>query len=173
MGRISKSKGKRAVETFDQEERQEESSVPPALPGVIIDPAAADKFPEPGTIKDFKSPPVSKSTGRNIDGTVIPHVRDEVIASKIAKWVALGASENEIANYLNIRPGVLRREYKFEMENGKFENDMAVGTTILDMAKTGESERMVVLYARARMGWRESDALDQNNAALLNIHIHN
>ena len=130
-------------------------------------------FPEPGSDPSaLKAPRVAKSLGRDQTGKIIPHERDELIARKISQWVALGATDNEISNYLGVRPGVLRKEYKDEMANGKFENDMAVGCTILEKAKSGESERMMLFYAKARMGWRESDANDQNNAALLNIHIH-
>lgn len=130
-------------------------------------------FPEPGTPQSSHRTRISRATGRDGSGKVIPHKRDQSIAGSIAKWVALGASENEIANYLNLRPGVLRREYGNEMTNGKFENDMAVGCNILDKAKTGDSERMMMFYAKARMGWREEDSKEQGNAALLNIHIHN
>lgn len=117
-------------------------------------------------------PKLGKFTGRDHTGKIIPHQRDEGVARKIADWVAIGAGENEIAMYLNLRLGVLRKHYKRELTTGKFENDMAVGGKILEMAKSGEHERMTLLYAKARMGWRESDANDQNNAALLNIHIH-
>ena len=127
-------------------------------------------YPAPGTAQ--MQPRLGKRLGRNIDGKIIPHERDELIAHKISQWVAVGAGENEIAQFLNLRPGVLRKHYKFELTNGKFVNDMEVGETILDMAKSGKSERMTLLYAKARMGWRESDSNDSNNQALLNIHIH-
>lgn len=117
-------------------------------------------------------PRLGNRLGRDINGKIIPHERDEKIAHQIAEWVAIGAGENEIAQFLQVRPGVLRKHYKYELDNGKFANDMQVGSTILSMAKSGASERMALFYAKARMGWRESDSNDTNNAALLNIHIH-
>lgn len=140
---------------------------------IDIHPQAADippYFPEPGTIT--KQPALGRNVGRTHDGRVIPHERDPLIAHKIAEWVAIGAGDNEIAQFLNLRLGVIRKHYKYELQNGKFANDMEVGSTILEMAKSGRSERMAVLWAKAKMGWRESDNNDSNNAALLNIHIH-
>lgn len=118
-------------------------------------------------------PKLGRMTGRDHTGKVIPHERSEAIAKQIADWVAIGAGENEIAMYLNIRLGVLRKCYKFELATGQFKNNMEVGTKILEMAKSGENERMTILWAKARMGWRESDKNDQNNDGILNIHIHN
>lgn len=104
-------------------------------------------------------------------GRVIPHERDEAIAEQVATWVALGAGDNEIAGYLGIRIGQLRKHYKRELATGKFENDMAVGQTILQLAKLGVPQ-MSIFYAKARMGWRDNDKNDSNNEGLLNIHIH-
>lgn len=128
------------------------------------------EYPPPGTA--LMQPRLGNRLGRDINGKIIPHERDEKIAHQIAEWVAIGAGENEIAQFLQVRPGVLRKHYKYELDNGKFANDMQVGSTILSMAKSGASERMALFYAKARMGWRESDSNDTNNAALLNIHIH-
>lgn len=127
-------------------------------------------FPEPGTV--VKQPSLGRELGRDTSGKIIPHVRDQELADRIIDWVAIGAGENEIAQFLNMRLGVLRKNYAYELSNGKFVNDMAVGGTILNLAKSGQSERMTLLYAKARMGWRESDKNDSNNEALLNIHIH-
>lgn len=155
-------------------------NIPPSngdIPLIQIDihAAPADElppyFPEPGTV--VRQPALGRNVGRTHDGRVIPHERSEAVAAQIAEWVAIGAGENEIAQFLNLRLGVIRKHYKFELMNGKFANDMAVGKTILDLAKSGASERMTLLYAKAKMGWRESDSNDTNNAALLNIHIHN
>lgn len=128
------------------------------------------EYPPPGTA--LMQPRLGNRLGRDINGKIIPHERDERIAARIKRWVAIGAGENEIAQFLQIRPGVLRKHYKYELDNGKFVNDMAVGGTILDMAISGQSERLALFYAKARMGWRESDSNDSNNQALLNIHIH-
>lgn len=128
------------------------------------------KHPPPGTV--LRQPQLGNRLGRDINGKIIPHKRDERIAAQIVEWVAIGAGENEIAQFLQIRPGVLHKHYKYELSNGKFVNDMQVGNTILAMAKSGVNERMTLFYAKARMGWRESDSNDTNNVALLNIHIH-
>lgn len=119
----------------------------------------------------MSQPAITRDLGRTASGKVIPHVRDDDVAKQIAEWVALGATLNEIAVYLNLRPGVLKKNYKKELETGKFENDMAVGGTILKLAKAGVPQ-FSIFYAQARMGWRTSDKADSNNDALLNIHIH-
>lgn len=139
--------------------------------GVQINiPPPESAAPLPGT--SIRKPTIPARLGRDENGKIIPHERDEELAKAIARWCAVGADITEIAQYTGIRPGVLRKHYKMELENGKFAADMMVGETILDLAASGKSERMTLLYAKARMGWRESDANDQNNAAMLNIHIH-
>lgn len=128
------------------------------------------EFPEPGTTTKSQ-PTLGKKHARTDDGKVIPHERSEEIAEQVARWVACGAGDNEIAGYLNIRVGQLRKSYKKELETGQFENNMDVAGTILNLAKAGVPQ-MSIFWAKSRMGWRDSDKNEQNNAALLNIHIH-
>lgn len=134
---------------------------------IAIDPPP--EYPEPGTMKT--QPKLGRNHGRDLDGKVIPHERTDVLAEQVARWVACGAGDNEIAAYLGIRVGQLRKFYKNELETGKFKNDMDVAGTILNLAKLGVPQ-MSIFWAKARMGWRDTDKNDQNNNALLNIHIH-
>ena len=140
-------------------------SVPSILPTVEM-----DKFPEPDGMSrtNTKIPWVH---GRESDGKIIFHERSEETAGMVLNWVAMGATDNDMAAYLGIRPGQLREHYAHELNNGKFVNDMAVGKTILSLAKAGVPQ-LSIFWAKARMGWRDTDKAEQNNAALLNIHIH-
>ncbi len=134
---------------------------------IAIDPPP--EYPEPGTVKT--QPKLGRNHGRGLDGKVLPHERTDVLAKQVARWVACGAGDNEIAAYLGIRVGQLRKFYKHELETGQFENNMDVAGTILNLAKAGVPQ-MSIFWAKARMGWRDTDKNDQNNNALLNIHIH-
>jgi hypothetical protein len=127
------------------------------------------EHPEPGTVT--RQPKLGRDHGRDLDGKNLPHERTDVLAEQVARWVACGAGDNEIAAYLGIRVGQLRKFYKHELETGQFKNNMDVAGTILDLAKAGVPQ-VSIFWAKSRMGWRDSDKNDQNNAALLNIHIH-
>lgn len=127
------------------------------------------EHPEPGTVRT--QPKLGREHGRDLDGKVLPHERTDILAEQVARWVACGAGDNEIAAYLGIRVGQLRKFYKHELETGQFKNNMDVAGTILDLAKAGVPQ-ISIFWAKSRMGWRDSDKNDQNNAALLNIHIH-
>jgi hypothetical protein len=114
---------------------------------------------------------LGRSHGRDHTGRVIPHERNAEIARQVANWIACGAGDNEIAGFLGIRIGQLRKCYKFELENGKFQNDMQVAGTILDLAKLGVPQ-MSIFWAKARMGWSDGAKTDQGDKGMLNIHIH-
>jgi hypothetical protein len=90
----------------------------------------------------------------------------------IKTWVALGASVVEMALYLNLRPGQIKKYYAHELAVGEFENNMAVGKTILDLAKLGVPD-MAKFWAKSRMGWRDTDKADGGNTmGMFNLHIH-
>lgn len=131
-----------------------------------------DKPPEPGTLLDptCRTNALSKAIGRDMDGKVIQHQYDPEVAKQIAKWIGLGAHINEIAQYLNLRPGVIKKHYKHEIETGQFQVNMSVAESILDMTRKEPSVAM--FFAKARMGWRDKDKADEAGDGLLNIHIH-
>lgn len=110
------------------------------------------------------------TVGRDVGGKVIPHKRDDRIAVQIAQWIGCGATVNEIAIYLNLRPGTLRKYYKHEIATGEFEVNMSVAGSLLRMTQTEPSVAM--FWSKARMGWRDKDRADQDNEGFLNIHIH-
>lgn len=139
------------------------------LPDVDIPPEES-VLPPPGTLTT--QPKLGKFHGRDpLTGKVLPHERDPEIAQQVAKWVACGAGVNEIASYLGIRVGQLKKHYARELEHGQFEANMQVGNTIFELAKMGVPQ-MSIFWAKSRMGWRDSDKADTNNTPLLNIHIH-
>jgi hypothetical protein len=114
-----------------------------------------------------------KNVGRDADGKNIPHVRDEVTADTVARYVACGATDEEISVMLNIRPGLLRKCYEKELDIGKVQNDMKVAGALLDMASSGEDTNATIYWTKARMGWRDKDTpgTQITNPLQINIHI--
>lgn len=119
---------------------------------------------------DVKETPVPAWVGRNEDGTNIQYSFDANTAEKVAEWVALGATESQIAISLNMRPGKLRQLYFRELESGKFDHHMQVGSTILSLAKLGVPQAFT-LFAQTQMKWTNKEKDDVGEGAL-NIHIH-
>lgn len=110
-----------------------------------------------------------KDVGRDAKGMVIPHRRDESIAKRIAIWVAGGADVNYIAVKLNLRPGLLKREYTKELLLGTEQVHQEVHEHLLQRVK--KSDRVAIFYAKAKMGYRDGDSRPAEQG-ILDIHIH-
>lgn len=110
-----------------------------------------------------------KNIGRDKNGKVIPHKRSEITAKKVSIWVAAGYNVNDIAVFLNIRPGLVKECYGREINHGEQLVGMDMSNHIVARAK--KSDRMAIFYAKARMGWRDGDT-KAPETGLLNIHIH-
>lgn len=109
------------------------------------------------------------NVGRDRHGRVIPHKRSEIVARKVALWVAGGATPNDIAVRLNIRPGLVKSCYGKELEFGQGQINMDMAGHIIRRAK--KSDRVAIFYAKARMGWRDGEQ-QPLDVPMLNIHIH-
>jgi hypothetical protein len=137
-------------------------SVPPALSGPV------DGRPTLSSLRN----PSAKNAGRLPDGTVKKHKPDTYTRERVKKYVAFGASENEIAVLLDIRPGQLRTYYARELSVGALENHMKVGSAILTGALKG-NDKLAIFWAKARMGWKDGNVgPGDKEVPPLNIHIH-
>jgi hypothetical protein len=110
-----------------------------------------------------------KNVGRDARGRVIPHKRTIAVAKQIAIWIAGGADLNAIAIRLNVRPGLLKREYPKEIALGTENVHMDVHTHIL--ARVKKSDRVAIFYAKAKMGYRDGDSKPLEGG-VFNLHIH-
>lgn len=119
-------------------------------------------------LSDYKGYPL-RDVGRDKDGKVIPHKRDEKVARQIKIWVAGGADINYIAIRLNVRPGLLKQHYPQELILGTEDVHADVHQHLLKRVK--ESDRMAIFYAKSKMGYRDGESRP-NDDGLLNIHIH-
>jgi hypothetical protein len=109
--------------------------------------------------------------GRDPEGRTLPHDFDRNVAELVAKMRAAGRQEQEISRLLNIRVGVLRRHYRYELDNGAVYHETAVAICLLDQASKPGNVRATELYLKARAGWRETDD-KQSGVSPLHIHIH-
>jgi len=111
------------------------------------------------------------AVGRDPDGRTLPHDFDIQIAAVVAQLAANGATPDEISRLLNLRPGTLRKHYRYELENGCLHANMTVATSLFAAARVPGNIRAAEIWLKARAGWRETD--DKNaNQSPLNIHIH-
>lgn len=110
-----------------------------------------------------------QNVGRDKYGRVIPHKRSDVLAKQIMIWVAGGFNVNDIAIRVNVRPGLIKREYARELAVGETHIHMDVHDHLLKRVKG--SDRMAIFYAKARMGWRDGDGANKDQS-VLDIHIH-
>lgn len=112
-----------------------------------------------------------RDIGRDEEGRVIPHERDEQIAQNIAMMVAAGYKEAELCVFFGIRPGKLRQCYGNELKNGKMQHDMQVVAALHMTASTPGNTDASKFWLKARAGWSENESDSQKGSAL-NIHIH-
>lgn len=110
--------------------------------------------------------------GRDANGKVIPHERNEEVALVVAHYAGIGADVNYLAVMLNLRPGQIKEHYKNELEQSAKSADLAVIAKAHEMATSGESEGMTKFWLQARAKWRTGDSAEDRGASLFNIHIH-
>lgn len=115
--------------------------------------------------------PSMKAVGRDpATGKVIPHVRDERLAKRVAFHVAAGISSNDIAEMLNIRPGLLKECYAKELKHGLNQMVVEVAGAMKNAALAGDTTAGKFLL-KARAGWKDGESAQQS-ASPLQIHIH-
>lgn len=114
-----------------------------------------DDYEADGDVPSFHYQGVAiRDVGRDVYGKTIPHKRSEITARKVSIWVAGGATKNDIAIRLNIRPGLVEQCYGKELEFGTGQISMDVAEYITKRAK--KVDQMAMFYAKSRMNWRES-----------------
>ncbi len=131
-------------------------------------PAPSSLPPDDAPLSHYKKPNLSK-VGKDKFGKIIPHKRSEAIAKKIPVWMSGGYTLNDIALYLNVRPGHLKQHYHTELERGMVPVGMQVTEHIVKRVK--KSDRMAIFFAKSRMGWKDGDSAG-DPLPLLNINIH-
>ena len=121
----------------------------------------------------FKPPmrePVGDA-GRDADGALIPHERDEKTAGQVEAMTALGFSVEECAVALNLRPGQIRRYYEPELKAASIKANMQVAKAVFDMAKSGKNLAASMFWLKNRAGWTDGEQPGSGGSAI-SIHIH-
>lgn len=130
--------------------------------------AGADSL-RPSDVKKRRRKPLS-GVGRDPEtGKNIPHERDEKVAKLVSEFVGNGADLNDIAHTLNLRPGVIKKHYAFELQTGVFRANMEVASAMKAMAQTDPVAGKFWLKARA--GWKDGESAGQQTSPL-QITIH-
>ena len=112
-----------------------------------------------------------KDVGRDpATGKVIPHERNERLAKQVGMYVAAGMTENDIAEMLNIRPGLLRECYGKELKHGLNQMVVDVATAMKQQAVNGDVAAGKFLL-KARAGWKDGEGAAVAVSPLA-IHIH-
>lgn len=114
--------------------------------------------------------PATRNVGRDAEGKVIPHKPTDKTRRLVKQHAVAGTDENTICLLLNIRPGLLRQHYAYELDTSVAETNAAVGQAIVRGAKNGNPV-LARFYAKAKMGWKDGESQD-TNVSPLNIHIH-
>ena len=112
--------------------------------------------------------PPTTNAGRDEDGNLIPHERDEKTAGQVEAMAALGFTDKEIAVQLNLRPGQVRHYYAQELQAGPVKANMQVAKAFLDVAKSGTNWQASQSWLRARAGWKNTE--DNPNVSV-NVQI--
>jgi len=74
----------------------------------------------------------------------------------VAGLVALGTRQEVIAEILGIVPATLKKYFRDELARGKEKFHSLIGNNINALAAKGD-KTMLIFYAKAQMGWRETD----------------
>ena len=98
-----------------------------------------------------------------------PHAPTVESRAQVSALYSYGITQEEIARFLNIDPKTLRLHYREELDSahvkanakvGQFLFQNASGQTLSNGATHSDCVRAAMFWAKTRMGWRETNALD-------------
>lgn len=76
---------------------------------------------------------------------------------KLAKTLAaVGIRHEDIATKLEISADTLVKHYKRELDEGRVDANAAIGRSLYEQAKTGNTTAMI-FWLKTRAGWKETD----------------
>lgn len=83
--------------------------------------------------------------------------------TQVTSLARIGTPHEHIAAVVGVSEGTLRKHYARELELASVEANDAVGRTLFSQARRGNTAAMI-FWAKARMGWREKQALEVSGA---------
>lgn len=92
-----------------------------------------------------------------------PHKPTRKTRGQVTSLARIGTPHEHIAAVIGVAEGTLRKHYARELELATIEANDAIGRTLFSQAKRGNTAAMI-FWAKARMGWREKQALEVSGA---------
>lgn len=90
-----------------------------------------------------------------------PFVATDEQRIQVEAYVAAGAQQWLIAEYLQVSIDTLQRHFAVELEHGKQRIDAKVGSSIVQKALAGDADFMK-FYAARRAGWKTTTAVESS-----------
>jgi len=79
----------------------------------------------------------------------------------VKSMAAVGIQHQDIARKVGVRsPKTLRKHFRHELDLGVTEANYRVGTTLFQMATSGEHPGATMFWMKIRAGWRERSAFE-------------
>lgn len=86
----------------------------------------------------------------------VPHIPTEKTRAEVLALAGFGTKHIDIARYIGIGEGTLRKNYREELDTGAIKANSAVAKTLYKLAIDGDS-RSCMFWLKTRAGWRETD----------------
>jgi hypothetical protein len=81
----------------------------------------------------------------------------------VADRIQAGAAEEDLAAHLNMPVERVKRMFRRDLEYYSADAKHQVLSKLYDAAKSGTNTTAAVFWAKARYGWRDTGARDNNN----------
>ena len=98
-----------------------------------------------------------------------PHAPTDKTRAEVSALYSYGIPQEEIAGFIGVDAKTLRRHYRQELDTahvkahaavGRFLYQNATGATLKEGASHSDCVRAAMFWAKTRMQWRETNALD-------------
>ena len=97
-----------------------------------------------------------------------PHEPTEANRQKVITCAAVGIPQMDVARLLGMSINTLRKHYLDELETGSIEANVAIGGTLFNKAKSGDTTAMI-WWTKARMGWTDKQGDDSADSMVETI----
>ena len=88
----------------------------------------------------------------------------------VEHYCSIGYTQDQIAALMDISDVTLRRYYEKELKNGALKVNAQVGGKLFQKAMSGDTASLI-FWAKTRMGWKESTAVEHSGPGGGNIKI--
>ena len=100
----------------------------------------------------------------------VEHIPSDDSRKLVRNLSAVGIRYVDIAHKLNIGDDTLVKHYKRELEDGRIDANAAIGQTLFQQAKEGNTSA-AIFWLKTRAGWKETSGVELSGSNGGAIHV--